>query len=373
MVFLDNASTTQVDSKVLEIINKYNYDNFYNPSALYGDAFSVSKDINNARKNIIKRLGGRATDNLIFTSCATESNNMVLRACIKKNMKAIVSMGEHPSVYKTALDMANNGYNIDFVGLVKDGQVDEVQFKKMMTPDVGFVSIMHVNNETGAINNIQQLVKIAKSINPKCIFHCDGVQAFCKINVNVTQLGVDFYTISGHKIHAPKGIGALYVKDSKFVKPLLFGGGQEGELRSGTENVSGIMALDKASEISFNSINDNFEKMKKLKGLLVEKVEGAYIISDDKCSPYITMLACTGVRAETILHMLESKGFLVGNGSACSSKKRENRNLTSMGYRDELIDGTIRVSFSHNTREQDVIDFTASLNEVIKEYNKKVN
>lgn len=372
MIFLDNASTTRVLPEVQEIVNKYNTEIFYNPSALYGEAFSVSKDINKARQEILKRLGGRITDNLIFTSCATESNNMVLKASIKKHTKALVSIGEHPSVYKTALDLKNNGYDIEFLPINKDGVVDIETFKKYMTPEVDFVSIMHVNNETGAINAIEQLVRIAKSINDKVIFHCDGVQAFGKLNVNVTKLGVDFYTISGHKIHAPKGIGALYIKDSKHIKPLLLGGGQESEFRSGTENVSGIIGLNKASEVAVNNIEANFEHVRTLNNYVRDNVKNAYIISKENASPYILMLGFAGCRAETILHMVEEKGFLIGNGSACSSKKKENRNLESMGYRQDIIEGAIRVSFSHDNTLEDIKNFVEVLNNTVEEYLNKV-
>lgn len=372
MVFLDNASTTKVLKEVQEVVNKYNTELFYNPSALYGEAFSVNKEMNRARQEILKRLGGRSTDNIIFTSCATESNNMVLKSCIKKNTKAIVSMGEHPSVYKTALDLKNNGFDVDFIDLNKSGVVDINTFRKMMTPDVDFVSIMHVNNETGAINDIEQLVKIAKSINKKVIFHCDGVQAFGKIPVNVSRLGVDFYTISGHKIYAPKGIGALFVKDSKFVKPLLLGGGQENELRSGTENVSGIMALNKASELVVDNLQNNFTHAKELNNYVRQNVENAYIISDENASPYVIMLGFAGCRAETILHMMEEYGYLIGNGSACSSKKKENRNLSAMGYREDIIEGAIRISFANYTTLKEVEEFVEVLNKTVKEYIEKV-
>jgi len=372
MIFLDNASTTKVLPEVQDVVNKFNTELFYNPSALYGDAFSVNKEINKARENIIKRLGGRSVDNLIFTSCATESNNMVLKAFIKKNRKALISVGEHPSVYKVAFELMSNGYDVEFLNLNSEGVVTAQELKSCMTPDVDFISIMHVNNETGAINDIEQLVKVAKSVNKKVIFHCDGVQAFGKIPVNVSKLGVDFYTISGHKIHSPKGVGALFVRDSKFVKPLLLGGGQENDFRSGTENVSGIMALDKASQIMTDNIAENLNHMKALNEYVRSNVADCKIISNTNCLPYTMMLSFPGCRAETILHMMENEGYLIGNGSACSSKKRENRNLESMGYNQKVVDGAIRISFAHYTTLEEVKGFVESLNKIVKEYIEKV-
>lgn len=371
MVFLDNASTTKVLKEVQEVVGKYNVENFYNPSAVYGEAFSVSKDINSARKNILKRIGGRSTDNLIFTSCATESNNMFLKAFVKKNTKALVSMGEHPSIFKTAEKLKNEGFDVEFVGLAKDGCVDVNEFKKLMSKEVGVVSIIHVNNETGAINPIETLVKIAKSINPRVVFHSDGVQAFGKIPVDVSRLGVDFYTISGHKFHAPKGIGALYVKDSKYIKPLLNGGGQEEDFRSGTENVSGIMALDKASEIALSELEKYYNNSKELNNYVKENSTG-YVISKETCSPHILMMSYAGVRAETLLHMMEEEGFLIGNGSACSSKKKENRNLSAMGYDNSIVEGAIRISFSKFNTMEEIEKFVKVLNAKVKEYIEKV-
>ena len=297
---------------------------------------------------------------------------MVLRAFVKKNSRALVSMGEHPSVFKTAQELKNSGFDVEFLKLTKDGVVDINYFKKVMTKYVGFVSIMHVNNETGAINDIQQLVNIAKYINPKVVFHSDGVQAFGKISVNVSSLGVDFYTISGHKFHAPKGIGALYIKDSKFIKPLLTGGGQEQEFRSGTENVSGIMALDKASELAIKDLQQNYEKITEFNDYVRKNIKNAYIISSEQSSPYVLMLGFSGCRAETILHMMEQEGYLIGNGSACSSKKKENRNLSEMGYGKDIIEGSVRISFSRFNTIEEIKNFTNVLNKKVKEYIEKV-
>ena len=372
MVFLDNASTTQVLPEVQEIINTYNTEYYYNPSALYGVAFQINKDISRSRDNILKRLGGRSTDNLIFTSCATESNNMALKACIKKNTKALISMGEHPSIFKTAQELKNNGFDIEFLKLKKDGTIDIEYFKKLMTKEIGFISIIHVNNETGAINDIQQIVRIAKKINPRVIIHSDGVQAFGKIDVNVDRLGVDLYTISGHKFHAPKGIGALFIRDGKFIKPLLNGGGQEFDLRSGTENVSGIFSLDKASEIVCNSQKDTSQKVMVFNQYVRDNLQNAYIISPENASPYVLMVSFAGCRAETLLHMMEDEGYLIGNGSACSSKKKENRNLSEMGYRNDIIEGAIRISFSRFTTMEQVKNFVSTINIKVNEYIEKV-
>ena len=245
-------------------------------------------------------------------------------------------MGEHPSVYNSALELKARGYDVVFVNLDKTGKVDINDFERKMTSDVDLVSIMHVSNETGAINDILSLVEIAKSVNPKVIFHCDGVQAFGKIEVNVDDLGVDMYTISAHKIYGSKGVGALYLKNTVSLKPIIFGGGQESGLRSGTENMLGIYTLYRASQIVTSNLEVNYKKIANLKKLFLDKLGQTnlkYTIhSFEDNSPYIVSISFAGCRAETLLNMLgDYDNIFVGNGSACSAKKSGNRVLESMG------------------------------------------
>lgn len=375
MIFFDNASTTKLFDQVNDVVNEYNMEYFYNPSAIYGDAFKVQNDIKNAKNVILNSLGAKEKDNFIFTSCATESNNTVLRAFARKNGKILVSQGEHPSVYNTALDLKNSGYNVEFLNLTSSGKVDENDLRKKLTSDVNFVSIIHINNETGVVNDIAKLTKIIKSYNEKIIVHSDGVQAFGKIPVNVTQLGVDFYTISGHKIHAPKGIAGLFVAGDRYFKPLITGGGQQDSHRNGTENVSGIMAMACASEIATNNLNENYKKMTELSEVFLAGLDKNLpykIVTNTDKSPYINMIVCSGCRAETLVHMMEERGVIIGNGSACSSKKKDNRNLSQMGYNSLDIEGAIRVSFSSENTVEEVNALVSNLNECVKLYLEKV-
>lgn len=375
MIFLDNASTTKPYKEVLDIVNYYNDENFYNAGAIYTTAFKISTELKRAKESILNSLGARKTDNFIFTSGATESNNMVLRAFAKKNNKILVSVAEHPAIYNTALDLKNAGFNIDFVKVTSDGVVDEADLLKKLTDDVALVSIIHVNNETGAVNDIKKLVSIVKHKNKNILFHSDGVQAFGKISVNLTDLGVDFYTISGHKIHCVKGIGGLFVKDAKHVKPLITGGGQQDALRSGTENVSGMMALKVSCEMAKNNQKQNHEKVTEYKKYLLDNLDYSLpykVVNNGFNSPYIAMICCTGCRAETLVHMMEDDGVLVGNGSACSSKKKENRNLSEIGYSALDIEGAVRISFSDFNTLDEVKFATECLNKNIKEYLQKV-
>lgn len=359
MIFLDNASTTRIYDEALEEYNRYSKDCYYNPSSLYGAGSDISMDINKTRAEMLKMLGASSFDKIYFTSGATEANNMAINGVLRKNMgKLLFSYAEHPSVFNVAKELQSKGYDVEFVKLTKDGVVDEEDFKSKIV-GASFVSIMHVCNETGAINDIKKLVRIAKRENKNIIFHSDGVQALGKIPVNISDLGVDMYTMSAHKIHGPKGVGALYVKDKINLKPLVFGGGQEFGLRSGTENSCGISAFKVAMEIALKRLNDNYNHVLHLKNLFINELTSDFdnykIISTDKCSPYILSFAIPNVKAETTLHMAESEGVLISNGSACSSKKSGNRILEAMGVSSDIIKGSVRVSFGEFNTDEEVV------------------
>ena len=359
MIFLDNASTTRIYDEALEEYNKYSKDCYYNPSSLYGAGSDIAMDINKTRAEMLKMLGASSFDKIYFTSGATEANNMAINGVLRKNMgKLLFSYAEHPSVFNVAKELQSKGYDVEFVKLTKDGVVDEEDFKSKIV-GASFVSIMHVCNETGAINDIKKLVRIAKRENKNIIFHSDGVQALGKIPVNISDLGVDMYTMSAHKIHGPKGVGALYVKDKINLKPLVFGGGQEFGLRSGTENSCGISAFKVAMEIAVKRLNDNYNHVLHLKNLFINELTSDFdnykIISTDQCSPYILSFAIPNVKAETTLHMAESEGVLISNGSACSSKKSGNRILEAMGVPSDIIKGSVRVSFGEFNTSEEVV------------------
>lgn len=361
-VFFDNASTTKIMPEIVDELSCFNNNYYFNPSALYNNLYrkgdSNKPTLEKMRKSLLECLGGE-NGKLIFTGSATEASNLALFGSVKKNTrKILVSMGEHPSVYNSALELKNRGYDVEFVNLDKSGKVDIEDFENKMTSDVDLVSIMHVSNETGAINDIPSLVEIAKSVNPKVIFHCDGVQAFGKIDVNVDDLGVDMYTISAHKIYGSKGVGALYLKNAVSLKPIIFGGGQESGLRSGTENMLGIYTLYRASQIVTSNLETNYKKIMNLKKLFLEKLSQTnlkYTLhSFEDNSPYIVSVSFDKCRAETLLNMLSDfDNIYVGNGSACSAKKSGNRVLESMGVPKSEIEGNLRISFGlYNTPEE---------------------
>ncbi len=345
MIYLDNAATTKMFEKGVDIYKKYACQFFFNPSAGYSQAIDVRHDIDKTRQKIKDTLNAEK-GNVIFTSGATESNNLAILGS-KRNGKweYVFSSGEHPSVYNVARYLENQGFIVHYVKLTENGQIDYEDLKNVVNEKTRLISIMHVSNETGAINDLSLINNIRQKYCPKALLHIDGVQAFCKIPVNVDELNIDFYTLSAHKFHGPKGVGALYARDVSCLKNIVYGGGQEEGYRSGTENVGGIMAMGYA--IDNIDITKNYQYVEKLKKCMeneLETVKGVNIIKTE--SPYILSVSFSGVNGETLMRSLQDKGVLVGIGSACSTKKAGNRVLENMGINQDKIKSHIRISFS---------------------------
>ena len=354
--YFDSAATTRVDREVLQIADEYSRDCFYNPSANYMPSVKIHNEISEVRKEILALLKGYQ-GSLYFLSSGTEGDNQAI-FCSKKrrNSNLIISAAEHPAVYNSAMAIKNSGYEVRICPVDGAGRVDSAAFADLVDQNTSFVSVMHVNNETGAINDIAKLVKIAKQKNPGVLFHSDGVQAFGKVAVSLSDLDVDLYTISGHKIGAPKGIAALYVKKGVSLAPLLYGGGQEGGVRSSTENVAGIMAFGYAAKRAISERTDNQAKyreyIKLLRRRLSEIAEIKYL-SDENCSSHIFTFSFLTVRGEVMQHALEEKGILVGTGSACSARRAHDRIPHALGL-GAYSDGIVRVSFGRETTREDV-------------------
>ena len=376
MIYFDNAATTRPTKECIDCYNTINEKQFFNPSANYSASFELYKEINKVRKDIISCLGGMEDDNLIFTSGATESNNIaIFGSCLHKQKKYLFSIGEHPSVYNCACELKNKGYNVEFIPLQKNGQIDYQKFQEMCTEDVCFVSTMFVNNETGAINDI---LKIRQIIDKNCrnaIFHVDAVQGFCKINFSVQQANINLCSISAHKIEGIKGVGALYISKNTKIKNVNFGGGQEFGLRSGTLNPAGIFSFNTSIKLALENKINNFNKVKELKNYLIKKLEDylnngkVHIVSQEENSPYIISLIFAGNRGETIMRYLDSKNIFISTGSACSSSKVGNRVLESMGYKKLDVLGSIRVSINQNNTKEEIDIFLENILKYIKEIN----
>lgn len=349
--YLDNAATTKLFDEVKERASKFLCEDFFNPSAVYKQSVDVKREVENARGFLLDCLGASHDDKLIFTGSATEANNTVIFS--QRNFagkRYLFGAGEHPSVKECAKQLEMKGYKVEFIPLDKSGMVDEEKFKQMLGSDVAFVSVQHVSNETGAVNNIKKLVTLAKRANKDVKFHSDGVQAFMKFPIDVTDLGVDYYTISAHKIGGMKGVGALYIKKGTKVNALIFGGGQENGLRSGTENVFGIASFAYAAEKMRKEQKQNFEKVKKMREELLlafKENEIEYVIHGESGVPHtMNIMLEKSIRGETLVHALEKRGVLLSTGSACSATKHFNSTLEAMGVPNSEILASVRISIS---------------------------
>lgn len=368
IIYLDNAATTSVSRETAIRMSEALCEDYYNPSALYAKSSAISEKIRKARETVKTALHAQDGE-LIFTSGGTESNNTALFSVKKpKGCRIIIGGGEHDSIFAAANELKEQGYDVVFAPINSDGTVNPDEFKKLLAPNVALVSVMHASNETGGINDIATLVKFTKQVAPKAIFHSDGVQAFGKISVNLRALGVDLYSISAHKIHGPKGIGALFAKKGVYVKPLLYGGGQEKGVRSGTENYPSIVGFESAvnSEI-LNDFSKNYSKISDYREYLfkqiVNSIPSTAILTDMNNSvPNVLTVAFKDVRGEVLLHALEKHGILVGIGSACSSH-RESRFKSLLGLDDSHRDGIIRFSMSDENDISEVDEVVKAIKE----------
>lgn len=357
MIYFDNAATTFVYPEVVEAMKQYSTELFFNPSGLYKQAVMVKNKIEECKNTIIKLLGANASSNLVFTASATEANNLALFGFAKKNKKILVSVGEHASVYNSASQLSNLGFDVDFIKITKQGLLDIDDLKSKLTEDVCLVSFMHVSNETGAINDIKQISSLIRQKSKNAIIHCDGVQAFGKLCPNLQNTDVDAYTISSHKIHGPKGVGALWFRQDLKPKTIIFGGGQENGLRSGTENTAGIVGFCVAAQKMYENLDKNRQHIKQLKQHFIDELNkkcSSFVINGDENGlPNILSVSFLGVKGETMLHLLEEKDICVSTGSACSSKHVGNRVLQNMGKNKQQMEGNVRFSFSEfNTIEE---------------------
>ena len=372
MIYLDNAATTRLDDGCWEKLKKYNSQEFYNPSALYRKAMESSKAVKSARGVIAKSLGAKCEE-IIFTASGSEADNIALLCSLKsKSGKIIIGSSEHSAVYNCALELKVRGYNVQFAPCDRFGRTDMTKLEAMLDEKVVLVSIMHVCNETGALNDLAGISKLIKTKSPRAIFHSDGVQAYGKINIDVKSLGVDLYSISGHKIHAPKGVGALYCRSGLYLKTFVFGGGQENGVRSATENVPLIMAFADVVERNFCNLKNNFEHVCELRDYLNYELncnfENIKVNTDlENSSPYVYSFALNSARGEVMVHCLEDKGVIVGTGSACNSQKSTKRIPQALGLNDDYAQGTLRVSFNENNTKADVDAFIKALGESLQE------
>jgi cysteine desulfurase len=330
--------------------------------------YEAEKLMSEARENVSKLINGD-NEGIIFTSGGTESNNLALigvaESLRKKGNHIISSKIEHPSVLNVLKHLEENGFDVTYLDVDKTGKIDLEDFKGAITDKTIFVSIMAVNNEIGTIEPIDEIADIADEKD--IVFHVDAIQAAGKINIDVKKQKIKMVSLSSHKIHGPKGVGALYVDKSVRIRPIIFGGGQEKNLRSGTENLPGIVGFGIASKLAKENFNDNINKLMNLKRKLyqgiVSEIKDIHLNGPDieGGAPHILNISFAGVRGEVLLHALEEKGIYVSTGSACSSKKKgQSHVLKAIGLKEDLIESAIRFSFGiFNTEEE--IDYTVTV------------
>ena len=359
-IYLDNSATTKpyqevVDKMVLALTTQYG-----NPSSIYKKGIEVEREIKEIRRNIARSLGAKETE-IYFTSGGTECNNTIIRSVANLNKKTknhiISTVIEHPSVLNTLKDLEADGFEVTYLPVGKDGKISLEDLKNAIKKETILVSVMHVNNEIGTIQPIEEIGKYLKSLDEKVYFHVDGVQSYAKIKFRPSRYNIDFMSVSGHKLHGPKGIGFMYIKENNRIKPLLTGGGQEIGIRSGTENVPGIYGIGEAVRILNQDLEGTIDKIRGLRDLLKEEIlaniDNVKINSPEDGVCHVLNVSFRGVRGEVLLHYLEQKEIYVSTGSACSSKKKGSHVLNAIGLTPDEIEGAIRFSLSDlNTKEE---------------------
>lgn len=356
--YFDNAATTAVYSEVKDLMVMLMTEDYGNPSSLHMKGVEAEKYIKNAASQIAREIKCQEKE-LVFTSGGTESNNLAIIGGAMARRRAgkhiITSDIEHASVSAAMDFLLKEGYDITYIGVDSTGHVRPDELKAALSEDTILVSVMYVNNEIGTIQPIAELADIVKAYNDKILFHVDAVQAFGKLRFSVKKLGVDMLSISGHKIHGPKGSGALYIKDKTPVRPIIYGGGQQSGMRSGTENVPAIAGMGLAAELIYKEHGNKIEYISRLKDRFISGVtqyENVYDNSGE--APHIASISFAGIRSEVMLHALEDKGIYVSAGSACSSNKPHISNvLKAVDMPADRLESTLRFSFIEtNTVEQ---------------------
>lgn len=359
MIYLDNSATTRTLESAAQAVFRCMREDFFNPSSAYAPAARLEKRVNEARARLAATLGCRAEE-IVYTSGGTESNNMAILGALRAMRgrgRIITSASEHPSVYELFRLLEQRGYQAVYIGTDESGAASLAELAANLTPDTALVSLMHVNNETGAVTDIAAAASLIRSRAPQAVFHVDGVQAYGKLPFGCPPC--DLYSVSGHKIHAPKGVGALYVRAGLRFAGGLVGGGQEQGRRSGTTNAPGILGLDAAVAAYAAHQQEWVAAMRACKTRLAERLlslPDAYLNgpAPEDGAPHILNVSFPGVRGEVLLHALEQREIYVSTGSACSAhKKGNNRVLAAAGVRGARQEGALRLSLCpFNTLEE---------------------
>ena len=390
-IYLDNSATTRCFDEVRELMSDIMDRHYGNPSSMHMAGVEAEKYIKNAADTFAKLLKVNAKE-ILFTSGGTESDNLALIGCARANQRAgkhiITTKIEHPAVLEPCAYLEKEGFEVTYLDVDEKGCVRPEELLAALRDDTILVSVMYVNNEIGSLQPIAELGSIIKEHDPGTLFHVDAVQGFGKVKINPKKEHIDLLSVSGHKIHGPKGVGVLYINDKVKIQPVIFGGGQQRGLRSGTENVPGIAGMAKAAELLYDDFDEKIDKLYELKAYFageLKQLDGVSVngipdISDKAdnlyeavrtTAPHIISASVEGVRAEVLLHALEDKGIYVSSGSACASNKPAiSATLKAIGVKRELLDSTIRFSMSVETTREEIDIALEALRELIPRLRK---
>ena len=361
--YLDNSATTRAFESVKDIVVKTMMEDFGNPSSLHKKGVEAERYVKAAAEAVAKTLKADPSE-IIFTSGGTESNNMAIIGAARANRRAgkhiITSTIEHASVYNVFGWLEEEGWRVDYIPVDENGHLDQKALEAAIDEETTLVSVMYVNNEIVAVNPIGEIGALIKQKNPKTIFHVDAIQAYGKYRINPKKEHIDLLSVSGHKIHGPKGVGFLYVKNGTKIVPVVYGGGQQKGMRSGTHNVPGIAGMGVAAAQIYENHEEKRRAMYAVKKLfvdLVRELPGTTVngLTGEDSAPHVVSVSFDGIRSEVLLHSLEERGIYVSSGSACSSNHPAvSGTLKGIGVKRELLDSTLRFSFSVFTTEEEI-------------------
>lgn len=372
--YLDNSATTKVFDSAAQIVLKTMKEDFGNTSSLHLKGVTAENYIKEARSNIAKEMKINEKE-LIFTSGGTESNNMALIGAAMANQRRgkhlITTSVEHASVSKAMEFLESQGFSISKLSVDENGLICLDELKELLRNDTIIVSIIYVNNEIGSVQPLEEISKLIKGKNPQTLLHVDAIQAFGKYRIYPKKMGIDMMSVSAHKIHGPKGVGFLYVREGVKINPIIWGGGHQNGLRSGTENVPGVAGLGAAVKEIYEGHDEKIARLYKLKRYFIQGVEslpGTTVNGkkDEKSAPHIVSVSFEGVKSEVLLHSLEERKIYVSSGSACSSNHNAvSETLKNIGVKKELLDSTLRFSFSVYTSQEELDYCLAVLQEIL--------
>lgn len=377
--YFDNSATTRVYDEVAEAVHRAMTTDYGNPSSMHTKGMEAENLVREARKTIADTL--KVTEReIVFTSGGTESNNMALYGTaysMRRMGKHIITSGvEHASIYQPLTFLEEMGYEITYLPVDENGHISLEQLRESIRKDTILVSIMYVNNEIGAVEPVEEIAKVIHETNPRTVFHVDAIQAYGKYRIRPKKMGIDLLSVSGHKIHGPKGTGFLYIGEKIHVHPIILGGGQQRDMRSGTENVPGCYGLGVAAKMAYTGFEKRIDRFYELRDRLISglhEIEGTTVngFEDRRNAPQIVSCSFEGIRAEVLLHALERKEIYVSSGSACSSNHPGiSGTLKAIGVKKELLDSTLRFSLGSFNNEEQIDYVIAQLKEILPELRK---